>query len=116
MITLLTTEGWSEYQLLDSGEGMRLEQFGKYRLVRPDPQAIWQKSNKNLWTNISAQFGRKDGIEGWEQFSPVPEKWKIQYNDLAFYAKLTPFKHTGIFPEQSLHWDFIKKSIEMPFA
>lgn len=111
MITLLTTQGWEEYALLDSGDGLRLEQFGDYRIVRPDPQAIWQKSNESLWTNISAEFKKKDGNEGWEQRIPLPEKWKMQYKNLSFYAKLTPFKHTGIFPEQSLHWDFINKTI-----
>lgn len=110
---ILSTSGWEEYTLLDSGEGCRLEEFGKYRLVRPDPQCIWsRKLSQSEWDKAHAVFARdKNGREGWVLKTKVPEKWEMRYKDLRFYAKLTPFKHTGVFPEQHLQWDFVEERI-----
>jgi len=108
-MNILETLGWQEYELLDSGEGYRLEQFGKYRIVRPDPQAIWtRKGKREDWENADATFEKDE----WIKKSEIPEKWLVTYKELSFYAKLTPFKHTGIFPEQHLHWDFISKALK----
>jgi 23S rRNA (cytosine1962-C5)-methyltransferase len=106
---LLTTTGWDEYELLDSGEGYRLERFGRYTIAKPDPQAIWKKSlSSTEWQKADATFER----DTWVRKNDIPERWTVNYHGLKFYAKLTPFKHTGIFPEQHLHWDFIQKSIK----
>lgn len=111
---ILSTPGWEEYGLLDSGEGYRLEEFGKYRIARPDPQCIWQrKLNPAEWKKIDAVFERdKNGKERWIYYKEMPEKWPIRYKDISFYAKLTPFKHTGIFPEQHLMWEWLEDKIK----
>lgn len=96
-----------DYDLIDSGEGRRLERFGKYILDRPDPEVLWQKKLTEAdWEKADATFR-----EGWINKNRVPDRWKLSHNDIAFWAKLAPFKHTGIFPEQSSQWEYIKKQI-----
>lgn len=104
---IIATPGWDDYQLLDSGEGKRLEKYGDYTLSRPDPQCIWQKSSPELWGQEDAMY---EG-DAWTKRREIPEKFLLRYQDLAFYARLTPFKHTGIFPEQQLQWDFMREMI-----
>lgn len=100
---ILTTDGWEDYALLDSGEGYRLERFGDYVLSRPDPQAIWsRKLDIGAWSQAAAEFSDK-----WKLRNPMPEKWQMQYKDLKFWAKLSPFKHTGVFGEQIVQWDWL---------
>lgn len=112
---VLVQEGFPDYELIDSGDGMRLERYGQYRISRPDPQVLWHKhAPDHLWKRVDAVFD-KSAVKGqWKVFSKLPENWTIRYNDLHFHARLTPFKHTGIFPEQALMWDWagnlIKKS------
>lgn len=110
---IVSTPGWEEYSLLDSGEGYRLEQFGKFRISRPDPQCIWtRKLNPKEWNTADATFKKDEtGKERWITKGKMPEKWLMHYKDLSFYAKLTPFKHTGIFPEQHLQWDWMSSVI-----
>jgi len=107
------TTGWSDYQLLDSGSGQRLEQFGKYILVRPDPQIIWKPTlDESVWQKADAIFQRTNTDKGeWINKKNVPDKWLMQYKNLSFWAKLSPFKHTGVFPEQSVQWDWIAEKI-----
>jgi 23S rRNA (cytosine1962-C5)-methyltransferase len=105
---LLATVGWEDYELLDSGNGMRLERFGKYVISRPDPQTIWKPNlNQSEWDKADAKFFDKD-------WSPnnLPQKWPLAYKNVKFYAKLTPFKHTGVFPEQILNWNYMEKKIK----
>lgn len=111
---LLTTNGWDDYELLDSGNGRRLERFGTYVLSRPDPQCIWlPKRSTKEWEKAVAIYEVQRGEQGqWRQKKPISQPWIITYNDLKFNAYLTPFKHTGIFPEQHLHWDWMKEIIE----
>lgn len=95
------------YELIDSGYGRRLEKFGDYVLDRPDPEVLWKKSlSESDWEKADARFDSK-----WTQNIPIPDKWVINHNDIKFLARLTPFKHTGIFPEQSVQWDFINNQI-----
>lgn len=110
---IVITPNWSDYELLDSGNERRFERFGKYLLVRPDPQAIWQPMlSQEEWDKADAIFQRSTDDKGtWRKQTELPEKWLMQYNDLSFYAKLTPFKHTGVFPEQASQWDFIASVI-----
>ncbi len=104
---ILSTTGWEDYELLDSGDSRRLERYGQYLLNRPDPQAIWKPNNQSLWSNADAVFDNN-----WKTKPDFPDKWKLTYKNVSFWARLTPFKHTGIFPEQHLQWDFITQSIE----
>lgn len=107
------TQGWSDYELIDSGEGRRLERFGKYVLDRPDPQIIWKKRLPPGGWKSSAIFERTDSDKGkWVKNIPVPEKWQLQALNLKFWVKLSPFKHTGIFPEQFNQWEDITKKIK----
>jgi 23S rRNA (cytosine1962-C5)-methyltransferase len=96
-----------DYELIDSGEGRRLERFGKYLLDRPDPEVLWKKTlPESEWNKADAVFKNR-----WINKSHIPEKWQINVDDLKFWLKLTPFKHTGIFPEQEWEWEFINKQI-----
>ncbi|HET7098744.1 MAG TPA: class I SAM-dependent methyltransferase [Patescibacteria group bacterium] len=96
-----------DYELIDSGDGRRLERFGDYLLDRPDPEVLWKKSlSRSDWEKADARFDAK-----WIQNVSIPDKWVLNHNDISFYAKLTPFKHTGVFPEQSVQWDFLNKQI-----
>lgn len=112
---ILSTKGWDDYELIDSGNGYRLERFGKYVLSRPDPQIIWNKKfSEKIWKNADAYFKRTEKDKGlWIKNNPsLPDKWQIIYKGLSFWVKLFPFKHTGVFPEQCLQWDFIKEKIK----
>ncbi|KKS95057.1 MAG: SAM dependent methyltransferase [Microgenomates group bacterium GW2011_GWC1_43_13] len=104
-----------DYDLIDSGEGRRLERFGKYLLDRPDPQIIWKKSLPIVeWQKADAVFERTDKDRGlWNIQTRVPQKWRLEYNGIKFWAKLSPFKHTGVFPEQVTHWDYIFRTIQL---
>lgn len=100
---LLVPDSWNDYELLDSGDGRRLERFGNYILNRPDPQAIWKPTLPlSAWQKADAEF-----TTSW-QAKNVPHEWQLAYKDLHFLAKLTPFKHTGIFPEQSANWEWMR--------
>jgi len=111
------------YELVDSGEGMRLEKFGEYLLTRPDPAVLWKKSlPESEWKKADAEFTRSVEDKGsWNIRGQVPEKWLMNYqpadaqnktnSEISFYAKLTPFKHTGVFPEQVSNWDFISRQL-----
>lgn len=91
-----------DYELIDSGEGRRLERFGKYLLNRPDPEALWKKSlSETEWEKADAKFEKK-----WVNKN-VSEKWQIELDNLKFWLKLSPFKHVGIFPEQEWEWKYI---------
>lgn len=107
---LLSTKGWQDYELLDSGSGKRLERFGKYIISKPDPQAIWKPHlSQNDWDKADATYLEEK--RGWSK-NKLPDKWPLSYKNIKFYAKLTNFKHTGIFPEQILNWDFIEEKIK----
>jgi len=109
---LLTTTGWEDYQLLDSGDGNRLEKFGQFMLQRPDPQIIWKKKLMDTdWEKADAIFKRISEDKGQWIKKNIPEKWLLKYKNLSFWLKMSPFKHTGVFPEQHLQWDFIAEKI-----
>ena len=112
-IVPLSPQGWTDYALLDSGDGAKLERFGKYVLVRPDKGIFWRRAlPAKRWEDVDAIFEQPESGEGhWVQRRSVPERWLMHYGDLAFWAKLTPFRHTGVFPEQASQWDWIAKQI-----
>lgn len=112
---ILSTKGWEDYELIDTGNGMRLERFGKYKLVRPDPQIIWKpRLDKQQWHAVDALFDAEK--KKWIIKTKVPEKWLLKYKNIAFYAKLSPFKHTGIFPEQILQWEWMIEKLTIQNA
>ena len=110
---ILNPKNWQDYMLLDSGHGQRLEKFGQYILVRPDPQCIWKPSlPQSEWQKADAVFEKTSGEKGiWKKKTKLPEKWQMNYGELKFWVKLSPFKHTGVFPEQAVQWDFVKEVI-----
>lgn len=106
-------DNWQEYKILDTSSGEKLELWGKYSLVRPDPQVIWKSDKKNpLWNKADASYKRsKSGGGAWNQ-NKLPESWTINYKDLKFLIKPMGFKHTGLFPEQATNWDWMRELIE----
>lgn len=110
------SEKLKDYELLDMANGEKLEKWGDYILIRPDPQIIWKdKTNPKLWNNAHARYIRSNKGGGhWEILKKLPDSWKIKYDKLTFNIKTMGFKHTGLFPEQSVNWDYmidkIKKS------
>ena len=103
---------WKDYQVLDTSKGEKLERWGDYLLVRPDPQVIWDTPKKNPgWKKMNGHYHRsKKGGGEWEFFN-LPEQWTIQYKDLTFNLKPFSFKHTGLFPEQATNWDWFGDKI-----
>ena len=103
----LVARPWADYELLDSGENMKLERFGEVVLSRPETQALWPKKNPALWDKADAEFtwGEKGK---WKTRRPVPRPWKMEWNGARFFAKLTNFKHVGVFPEQEPNWEWLR--------
>ncbi len=100
-------DGWRDYRLLDCSGGEKLERWGAYTLVRPDPQAIWQTPRKNpAWRTPNARYTRSSTGGGQWDKGMLPERWTISYKSLTFNIKPMNFKHTGLFPEQAANWDF----------
>ena len=104
---------WKDYTIIDTSSGEKLELWGKYSLVRPDPQVIWKTDKKHpLWTRADASYKRsRSGGGAWNE-NRLPESWNINYKDLTFLIKPTGFKHTGLFPEQAANWDWFRALIE----
>lgn len=108
------TNDFNDYELLDVNNGNRLERWGSVYLVRPDPQAIWNlPQDNNLWNTADAVYHRSSAGGGhWEVLKKVPDVWSIDYNGLKFNLKPMGFKHTGLFPEQSVNWSLMQDLIE----
>ena len=103
---------WQDYEVLDTGDGEKLERWGQIVLRRPDPQTIWPKAEPALWRQAQAHYHRSEkGGGSWEFFAKLPERWTIRYGDLRFYVRPTGFKHTGLFPEQAANWDWMAERI-----
>ncbi len=98
-----------DYELLDMANGEKLEKWGNYILIRPDPQIVWKdKTNPKLWENAHARYIRSSTGGGhWEKLKKMEDSWSIKYKDLTFNLKPMGFKHTGLFPEQSINWDYM---------
>ncbi len=104
---------WKDYTVLDTSMGEKLETWGKYSLVRPDPQVIWKSEKKNpLWRTADARYSRSHSGGGAWSENKLPESWTISYKDLTFLIKPMGFKHTGLFPEQATNWDWFRSLIE----
>ena len=118
-LKILATPGWDDYALLDSGGGRKLERFGKLRLVRPEPQALWSVSGPaDAWDNADAYFDSKPGDarpgedeDSWGRWRfprPLPPEWPVQYREATLACRFTAFRHVGLFPEQAPHWDWMR--------
>ena len=105
---------WKDYKILDMADGQKLEKWGDVILSRPDPQIIWKdKSYPEKWKNINATYHRsKTGGGTWEYNKKMPQQWQIKYKDLTFNIKPMGFKHTGLFPEQAVNWDWMMDKIK----
>lgn len=108
-----TADNWKDYEVIDTSCGEKLERWGKYILLRPDPQVIWNTDKKNpAWKKLNAHYHRSaKGGGNWEFFD-LPEQWSIHYKKLTFHLKPFSFKHTGLFPEQAANWDWFSDLIE----
>ncbi|MDY6058815.1 MAG: class I SAM-dependent methyltransferase [Candidatus Fimenecus sp.] len=108
------TSDWKDYELLDCSSGERLERWGNVTLIRPDPQVIWKTPKKHpAWRRADAVYHRSSSGGGnWEIKNKIPSFWSIGYGDLNFNVKTMGFKHTGIFPEQAVNWDYTAKLIK----
>lgn len=105
---------WQDYELIDCSDGEKLERWGDIFLVRPDPQIIWRTKKENpLWHKAHAKYIRSNKGGGeWQIYKKIPKQWGIGYGDLRFNVKTMGFKHTGIFPEQAVNWDFAREKIK----
>lgn len=107
------SDKWTDYEILATGNGMKLERFGNIILNRPDPQIIWGKTNNPIWNTWDGYYHRSTKGGGyWEFKKKLPEYWTIKYRNLTFKVSPTNFKHTGIFPEQATNWDYITEKIK----
>ncbi len=110
---LLLADRWSDYRLVDCGDGMKQEKWGPYNLVRPDPQVLWPRHEAAPgapWANWDGFYHRSEAGGGrWEFRRPLPEHWEVRYDPLKLRFKIRPtsFKHTGLFPEQAVNWDWV---------
>ncbi len=104
---------WNDYKLIDTSDGEKLELWGKYSLIRPDPQVIWKTKKENvLWKKADASYKRSHSGGGAWSENKLPEKWTVSYRDLIFQIKPMGFKHTGLFPEQAANWDWFSDLIK----
>ena len=110
---MLVSNEWKDYELLDMAKGQKLEKWGKYILIRPDPQIVWdKKTNPKLWEKADAKYIRSNTGGGhWEKYSKIDENWSVKYKNLVFNLKPMGFKHTGLFPEQAVNWNYIISKI-----
>jgi 23S rRNA (cytosine1962-C5)-methyltransferase len=112
---ILIAEGWKDYALLDSGDGWKLERVGPYKFARPEPQALWRSQKAVALWQTDAKFSpasdEAEEMGRWRLNREIPEAWPVQYEDLKFHARCTPFRHLGFFPEQSVHWKWAREHI-----
>ena len=118
--TRFIADTWDSYELVDSGDGAKLERFSQYLLDRPEPGAVWPKGlSISKWDKADASFEPTGKIKGyWQNLNNVPEKWVLEYNSpnhrhlrLKFQLEMTRFKHVGVFPEQATNWEYIAGKI-----
>ena len=115
---MFIADNWKDYEVIDTSKGEKLERWGKYILVRPDPQVIWDTPKKERgWKNMNGHYHRSSKGGGEWEFFDLPQQWQIHYNSPSFEQELTfnlkpfSFKHTGIFPEQAANWDWFSEKI-----
>ena len=98
---------WKEYEVIDTSSGEKLERWGDQILIRPDPQVIWKtKKRDSRWKKPNAHYHRSSRGGGSWEFFDLPQQWDLHYDQLTFHLKPFKFKHTGVFPEQAVNWDW----------
>ena len=106
------SDQWRDFELLDCSRGEKLERWGNYILVRPDPQAIWDTPRTDArWRRPSGKYSRSESGGGSWDKRTLPPSWDVHYRELTFHVKPMNFKHTGIFPEQAVNWDYAMAKI-----
>ena len=113
---ILETAGWEDYALIDAGDGEKLERYGRYRIVRPEPQAMGERRLPAAdWESADASFvgpGEDEDTDGrWRYRKPIGETWPLSYDGVPFLGRFTSFRHVGVFPEQATHWEWMKTRI-----
>lgn len=111
-LELLVTEPWPDFELLDSGHGRKLERYGKYRFIRPEPQALWQPALPEWQADAEFVPGNTDDTGKWQFFNKVPDAWPLTRGDIRFWGACTPFRHLAFFPDMAPQWDFMRRKIE----
>jgi 23S rRNA (cytosine1962-C5)-methyltransferase len=114
-LPLLISSHWTDYELVDSGDGLKLERYGPYQFIRPEPQAMWKPAaGDKRWQSAHGIFKptREESGGHWEFNQPVDETWTMGYRELVFQAQTTGGRHLGVFPEQAAHWDWIQDQIQ----
>ncbi len=107
------SDKWQDYELLDCSDGQRLERWGNFILIRPDPQVLWKNCKKSpMWKRADAIYTRSGSGGGSWNKNNLPSEWEIGYRNLRFSLKPMGFKHTGLFPEQAVNWDWFSEMIE----
>ena len=110
---MFIADKWQTFEVLDTGNGDKLERWGKFVLCRPDPQVIWPAQDSSMWDAAQAHYYRSERGGGeWRFREQLPERWQIAYGDLKFHVRPTGFKHTGLFPEQATNWDWMRNLIK----
>ncbi len=114
-LLLQESPDWQDYELVDSGDGFKLERYGKYLLKRPEPEAVWRPAlPENTWKSAHAFFRTSSEENGghWETLKPMEERWAMQYKGLKFWTQLSASRHLGVFPEQASQWDWLQSQIQ----
>lgn len=110
---MLLADEWKDYELIETGDGEKLERWGNIILRRPDPQIIWPMKDKKIWDRADAHYHRsQSGGGSWEYKRKIPNRWTISFEKLKFYIEPTGFKHTGLFPEQAVNWKWMMNKIQ----
>src|SRR5262249_7384658 len=110
---IMRTRAWSDYALLDSGEGRKLERCGRFTVIRPEPQCLWRPRSPDLWAKADATFDPEDEEEAgrWRFTRPAPETWPLAWEDVRFHGRFTAFRHLAVFPEQAANWAWLKTRV-----
>lgn len=112
---LLVTKPWDDYGLIDSGRGRKLERYGPWRILRPEPQCWWSpRKSDEVWSNVHASFDPTDEDDAgrWRRGEPCPpDAWTLQWGQVRFNARLTPFRHLAFFPEQAANWEWLETAV-----
>ncbi len=106
----LTSQPWQDYELIDSGDNRKLERYGSYIVIRPETQAIWKPARPKDWKRANAEFSWIEGKGVWQKKN-IPLSWELFWEDIRFTVRLTSFKHTGIFPEQTVNWQWLRERV-----
>ena len=104
------SDSWRDFELLDAGDGNKLERWGSVLLLRPDPQAVWPMRQPQYADAVYIRSASGGG--SWDYKKKLPESWTVKYKDISFIVRPTGFKHTGLFPEQAVNWDWMRSIVK----